>query len=113
MSNRGKIPKKLTIEQEDKVYSHLTTIHRNLQYITGFFPRYFTQDENSEEDEQDVCNIQGPNEEINTDDVNLERETTANFDKTYRTLEFQGFKQTSTIWKYDGPEPGALHTEKE
>ena len=81
MSNRGKIPKKVTIEQEDKVCSHLTTIHRNLQYITGFFPMYFTQDENSEEDEQDVCNIQGPNEEINADDVNLEMETTGNFDK--------------------------------
>ena len=81
MSNRGKIPKKITIEQEDKVCSLLTTIHRNLQYITGFFPMYFTKDENSEEDEQDVCNIQGPNEETNADDMNLEMETTGNFDK--------------------------------
>ena len=81
MSNRGKIPKKVTIEQEDKVCSHLTTIHRNLQYITGFFPGYFTQDENSYEDTQDVYNIQGPNEEINTDDVNLDMEATSNFNK--------------------------------
>ena len=93
MSNRGKIPKKVTNEQEDKVCSHLTTILRNLQYITGFFPGYFTQDENSEEDTEDVYNIQGPNEEINTDDVNLYMEATSNFNKHTELWNFKALSK--------------------
>ena len=81
--NRKKITKKITIEHSDKICSHLNTIYQNFDYVKGFFPVYFGSQEDplENEEEEHTPTVNLANEDMNTEDSNLQIESTTNFDQ--------------------------------
>ena len=83
MLNRKNIPKKITIEHSDKICCHLNTIYQNFDYVKGFFPVYFASHEGSleNEEEEHTPTVNLANDDMNTEDGNLQIESSTNFDE--------------------------------
>ena len=95
MLNRKKIPKKITIEHSDKIYPHLNTIYQNFDYVKGFFPVYFGSQEDSLEnkEEEDTPSVNWANKDINTEDTNLQIESSTNFDQETGMWDFRALSK--------------------
>ena len=91
MLNRKKIPKEITIEHSDKICSYLNTIYQNFDYVKGLFPVYF--EDSLENEEEHTPTVNWANEKINTEDANLQIESSTNFDQETGMWDFKALSK--------------------
>ena len=95
MLNRKKILKKITIEHSDKICPHLNTIYQNFDYVKGFFQVYFGSQEDSLEnvEQEDTLSVNLASEDINTEDANLQIESSTNSDEETSMWDFKALSR--------------------
>ena len=86
LKSKKRIVKKISLKRTSQLCSHRSTVYDNFDFVKKFFPDYFNEDEGEEgqeEDYKDDTIIPHPDiADVNTDDIDLHPDSTANFDVT-------------------------------
>ena len=70
LQNKKKIPKSVSIQQNEGLCEHINTLFANFEVVQKLFPDYFRTDENTEESEEDPLYL--PTSIINSSDVHIQ-----------------------------------------